>query len=143
MAQQKKEHEETLVELEPVKAIEIETKNLVASSRIFIYTIIGLLAYLIFLVIPSIEEKVTWMEKDLNSVLVQSERFKKGTRVFAKDNQCASCHLSPDYLLHNLLTKYPSFSDIKAFMTVGHQRYYTMQTPITDEELLTIYRALQ
>ena len=30
MAQQKKEHEETLVELEPVKAIEIETKNLVA-----------------------------------------------------------------------------------------------------------------
>ena len=146
MAEQKKkehQHEETLVELEPVKAIEIETKNLVASSRIFIYTIIGLLAYLIFLVIPSIEEKVTWMEKDLNSVLVQSERFKKGTRVFAKDNQCASCHLSPDYLLHNLLTKYPSFSDIKAFMTVGHQRYYTMQTPITDEELLTIYRALQ
>ena len=146
MAEQKKkehQHEETLVELEPVKAIEIETKNLVASSRIFIYTIIGLLAYLIFLVIPSIEEKVTWMEKDLNSVLVQSERFKKGTRVFAKDNQCASCHLSPDYLLHNLLTKYPSFSDIKAFMAVGHQRYYTMQTPITDEELLTIYRALQ
>ena len=141
--QQKKEHEETLVELEPVKAIEIETKNLVASSRIFIYTIIGLLAYLIFLVIPDINEKVTWMEKDLNSVLVQSERFKKGTRVFAKDNQCASCHLSPDYLLHNLLTKYPSFSDIKAFMQVGHQRYYTMQTPISDDELLTIYRALQ
>ena len=141
--QQKKEHEETLVELEPVKAIEIETKNLVASSRIFIYTIIGLLAYLIFMVIPSIDEKVTWMEKDLNSVLVQSERFKKGTRVFARDNQCASCHLSPDYLLHNLLTKYPSFSDIKAFMQVGHQRYYTMQTPIPDDELLEIYRALQ
>ena len=146
MAEQKKkehQHEETLVELEPVKAIEIETKNLVASSRIFIYTIIGLLAYLIFLVIPDISEKVTWMEKDLNSVLVQSERFKKSTRVFAKDHQCASCHLSPDYLLHNLLTKYPSFSDIKAFMQVGHQRYYTMQTPIPDDELLTIYRALQ
>ena len=141
--QKKKEHEETLVELEPVKAIEIETKNLVASSRIFIYTIIGLLAYLIFLVIPNIEEKVTWMEKDLNSVLVQSERFKKGTRVFAKDHQCASCHLSPDYLLHNLLTKYPSFSDIKAFMQVGHQRYYTMSTPIPDEQLLEIYRALK
>jgi len=83
------------------------------------------------------------MEKDLNSVLVQSERFKKATRVFAKDNQCASCHLSPDYLLHNLLMKYPSFSDIKAFMSVGHQRYYTMTAPIADEELLTIYRALQ
>ena len=141
--QQKKEHEETLVELAPVKAIEIETKNLVASSRIFIYTIIGLLAYLIFLVIPDIDKKVTWMEKDLNSILVQSERFKKSTRVFAKDNQCAECHLSPDYLLHNLLMKYPSFSDIKAFMSVGHQRYYTMTTPISDEKLLEIYRALQ
>ena len=146
MAEQKKkehQHEETLVELEPVKAIEIETKNLVASSRIFIYTIIGLLAYLIFLVIPDINEKVTWMEKDLNSVLVQSERFKKSTRVFAKDHQCASCHLSPDYLLHNLLMKYPSFSDIKAFMAVGHQRYFTMTAPIPDEQLLDIYRALQ
>ena len=144
--QKKKEHEvgeKELLELEPVKAIEIETKNLVASSRIFIYTIIGLLAYLIFLVVPDINEKVTWMEKDLNSVLVQSERFKKSTRVFAKDHQCASCHLSPDYLLHNLLTKYPSFSDIKAFMAVGHQRYFTMTTPIPDEQLLDIYRALQ
>ena len=146
MAEQKKHkhHEEAeFVEIEPVKQIEVETKDLVVSSKLFIYMIIGLLAYLIFLVIPSIEEKVTWMEKDLNSVLVQSERFKKGTRVFARDNQCASCHLSPDYLLHNLLTKYPSFSDIKAFMAVGHQRYYTMTTPIADEELLTIYRALQ
>ena len=146
MAEQKKHkhHEDAeFVEIEPVKQIEVETKDLVVSSKLFIYLIIGLLAYLIFLVIPSIEEKVTWMEKDLNSVLVQSERFKKGTRVFARDNQCASCHLSPDYLLHNLLTKYPSFSDIKAFMAVGHQRYYTMTTPIADEELLTIYRALQ
>ena len=145
MAEEKKhKHDDVeFVEVEPVKQIEVETKDLVVSSKLFIYLIIGLLAYLIFLVIPSIEEKVTWMEKDLNSVLVQSERFKKGTRVFARDNQCASCHLSPDYLLHNLLTKYPSFSDIKAFMAVGHQRYYTMTTPIADEELLTIYRALQ
>ena len=132
-----------VMELEPVKEIEIETKNLVASSKIFIYLIIGLLVYLIFIVAPEIHEKVTWMEKDLNSVLVQSERFKKSTRVFARDNHCASCHLSPDYLLHNLLTKYPSFSDIKSFMAVGHQRYYTMSTPIADEELLAIYRALQ
>ncbi len=141
--QKKKEHEETLVELEPVKQIEIETKDLIASSKIWIYLIIGLLAYLIFLVIPSIDEKVTWMEKDLNSVLVQSERFKKSTRVFTRDNQCASCHLSPDFLLHNLLMKYPSFSDIKSFMAVGHQRYYTLSTPIPDEELLAIYRTLQ
>ena len=149
MAEQKKaskhiaDKEVDVMELEPVKEIEIETKNLVASSKIFIYLIIGLLVYLIFIVAPEIHEKVTWMEKDLNSVLVQSERFKKSTRVFARDNQCASCHLSPDHLLHNLLTKYPSFSDIKAFMQVGHQRYYTMQTPIPDDELLAIYRALK
>ena len=135
--------EELPKKLEPVKQIEIDTKDLVASSRIWIYIIIGLLTYMIFLVIPSIEEKVTWMEKDLNSVLVQSERFKKSTRVFAKDNQCASCHLSPDYLLHSLLNKYPSFSDIKAFMAVGHQRFYTMTTQMPDEEHLEIYRALQ
>ena len=140
--QKKKEHEETVV-VEPVKQIEVETKDIVATSKLWIYIIIGLLGYLIFLVIPNIDEKVTWMEKDLNSILVQSERFKKSTRVFARDNQCASCHLEPDYLLHNLLTKYPSFSDIKAFMAVGHQRYYTMTTPIADEELLSIYRALQ
>jgi len=149
MAEQKKatkkeaDEKVEVMELEPVKQIEIETKDLVVSSKLHIYIVMALLAYLIFMVIPDINEKVTWMEKDLNSVLVQSERFKKGTRVFAKDNQCASCHLSPDYLLHNLLTKYPSFSDIKSYMLVGHQRYYTMTTPIPDEELLEIYRALQ
>ena len=129
--------------IEPVKQIEIDTKDLVASSRIWIYLIIGLLVYMMFFIIPTIEEKVTWMEKDLNSVLVQSERFKRSTRVFAKDNQCASCLLNPDFLLHSLLTKYPSFSEIKACMAVGHQRYYTMTTPMPDEELLEIYRALQ
>ena len=146
MADQKKRHEvgeKELVEMEPVKEIEIETKDIVATSKLWIYIIIGLLVYLIFLVIPNIDEKVTWMEKDLNSILVQSERFKKSTRVFAKDNQCAECHLSPDYLLHNLLTKYPSFSDIKAFMSVGHQRYYTLTSPIPDAKLLEVYRALQ
>ena len=124
-------------------SMELATKEQIVASKSFIYVIIGLLVYLIFLVIPNIDEKVTWMEKDLNSILVQSERFKKSTRVFAKDNQCADCHLSPDYLLHNLLTKYPSFSDVKSFMQVGHQRYYTMTTPIADDELLEVYRALQ
>ena len=146
MADQKKKHEvgeKELVEMEPVKEIEIETKDIVATSKLWIYIIIGLLVYMMFFIIPDIDEKVTWMEKDLNSVLVQSERFKKSTRVFAKDHQCASCHLSPDYLLHNLLMKYPSFSDIKAFMAVGHQRYFTMTSPIPDEQLLEIYRALQ
>ena len=146
MADQKKKHEvgeKELVEMEPVKEIEIETKDIVATSKLWIYIIIGLLVYMMFFIIPSIEEKVTWMEKDLNSVLVQSKRFKKSTRVFAKDNQCAEYHLNPDYLLHNLLMKYPSFSDIKAFMAVGHQRYYTMTAPIPDEEFLEVYRAMQ
>ena len=146
MAQQPKkehEHEENLVEVEPVKQIEIETKDLVVSSRIWIYIIIGILAYMTFIVIPNIEEKMTWMEKDLSAVLVQSERFKISTRVFARDNQCATCHLDPDHLLHNLQSTYPSFSDIKAFMRVGHQRYYTMTTPIPDEELMEVYRTLK
>ncbi len=47
MAEQKKapkhvaDENVDVMELEPVKQIEIETKNLVASSRVFIYTIIG------------------------------------------------------------------------------------------------------
>ena len=129
--------------IENVKEIEVETKDIVATSKIWIYVIIGLLGYLIFMVIPDVNTKVGFIEKDLNSVLIQSERFKKSTRVFDRDNQCASCHLETDYLLHNLLSKYPSFSDIKAFMAVGHQRYYTMATPLPDPELLEIYRALQ
>jgi hypothetical protein len=129
--------------VEEVQVLENLIKDQTVASKSFIYVIIALLIYLIFMVIPDIDEKVTFMEKDLNSILVQSERYKKSTRVFAKDNQCAGCHLSPDYYLHNLLKKYPSFSDVKAFMSVGHQRYYTMAAPLPDAELLEIYRALQ
>ena len=46
MAEQKKhkhEHDVELVEIEPVKQIEVETKDLVVSSKLFIYMIIGLL----------------------------------------------------------------------------------------------------
>ena len=129
--------------MEPVKQIEIETKDLVVSSRLWVYVIIGLLAYMVFVIVPNIEEKIVWMEKDLSAVLVQSERYKKATRVFAKDNKCATCHLDPDHLLHNLQSKYPSFSDVKSFMRVGHERYYTMQTPVADEALMNIYRTLK
>ena len=142
MAEQKKDQEES-VKVEPVKQIEVDTKDLVVSSKIWIFVIIGLLAYAIFIVLPDINERMTWVEKDLNSVLVQSERFKKSTRVFARDNKCATCHLSPDHLLHNLQSKYPSYSDIKAFMRIGHQRYYTVTTPIPDEELMVVYRTLK
>ena len=126
-----------------LEQLELETRGMVAASKVWIYVIVGLLVYLIFLIIPDIDEKVVWMEKDLSAVLVQSERYKKATRVFAKDNMCATCHLDPDHLLHNLQSKYPSFSDVKSFMRVGHERYYTMQTPIADEELMAIYRTLK
>ena len=146
MAQQEKDTEHlemTEDHADRLEQLEQETRGMVAASKVWIYVIVGLLVYLIFLIMPDIDEKVIWMEKDLNSVLVQSERYKKATRVFAKDNQCASCHLSPDQLLHNLQSKYPSFSDVKSFMRVGHQRYFTMTTPIADEALMDIYRTLK
>ena len=49
MAQERKHtaEDQTELKLEPVKEIEIQTKDLVASSKIFIYLIIGLLGYMI------------------------------------------------------------------------------------------------
>ena len=126
-----------------IEKIELETKGIVAASKVWIYVIIALLVYLVFFIMPDVDEKVIWMEKDLSAVLVQSERYKKATRVFAKDNKCATCHLDPDHLLHNLQSKYPSFSDVKSFMRVGHERYYTLTAPISDEELMAIYRTLK
>ena len=146
MAQQIKdtEHREITDEhANRLEQLELETRGIVAASKVWIYVIVGLLVYLVFMIIPDIDEKVVWMEKDLSAVLVQSERYKKATRVFAKDNMCATCHLDPDHLLHNLQSKYPSFSDVKSFMRVGHERYFTMQTPIPDEELMAIYRTLK
>ena len=126
-----------------IEKIELETKGIVAASKVWIYVIIALLVYLVFFIMPDVDEKVIWMEKDLSAVLVQSERYKKATRVFAKDNKCATCHLDPDHLLHNLQSKYPSFSDVKSFMRVGHERYYTLTAPISDEELMAIYSTLK
>ena len=145
MAQQiKDDHREMTEEHgDRIEQLEQETRGMVAASKVWIYVIVGLLVYLIFLIMPDIDEKVIWMEKDLSAVLVQSERYKKATRVFAKDNMCATCHLDPDHLLHNLQSKYPSFSDVKSFMRVGHQRYFTMTTPIADEALMDIYRTLK
>ena len=135
--------EEIDKKVDEVQQMELAAKDQIVASKSFIYVIIALLIYLVFMVIPDIDERITWMEKDLSAVLVQSERFKKSTRVFAKDNQCASCHLDPDHLLHNLQTIYPSFSDIKGFMRVGHARYYTMASPLPDEELMSVYRTLK
>ena len=146
MAQQEKntDHREiTEDHADRIEKIELETKGIVAASKVWIYVIIALLVYLVFFIMPDVDEKVIWMEKDLSAVLVQSERYKKATRVFAKDNKCATCHLDPDHLLHNLQSKYPSFSDVKSFMRVGHERYYTSTAPISDEEFMAIYRTLK
>ena len=135
--------EELDKKIENIQELELAEKDQIVASKSFIYVIIALLIYLTFLVIPDIDKRMTWIEKDISAVLVQSERFKKSTRVFAKDNVCASCHLDPDHLLHNLQSTYPSFSDIKGFMRVGHMRYYTATTPVTDEELMAVYRTLK
>jgi hypothetical protein len=134
--------EEIDKKVEEVQQMELAAKDQIVASKSFIYVIIALLIYLIFLLIPDIDERMTWMEKDLSAILVQSERYKKSTRVFARDNSCASCHLDPDHLLHNLQTIYPSFSDIKAFMRVGHKRYSSATNP-SDEELMAVYRTLK
>jgi hypothetical protein len=134
--------EEIDKKVEEVQIMELAAKDQIVASKSFIYVIIALLIYLIFLVIPDIDDRMTYMEKDLSAVLVQSERFKKSTRVFARDNSCASCHLDTDQLRHNLQSIYPSFSDIKAFMRVGHKRYSSAANP-SDEELMAVYRTLK
>jgi len=128
--------------VDEVQQMELAAKDQIVASKSFIYVIIALLVYLIFLLMPDMENRITYMEKDLSAVLVQSERYKRSTRVFARDNACASCHLDPDHLLHNLQSKYPSFSDIKAFMRVGHKRYSSATNP-SDEELMAVYRTLK
>jgi hypothetical protein len=134
--------EELDKKIENIQDLELAEKDQIVASKSFIYVIIALLVYLIFMIIPDINDRMTYMEKDLSAVLVQSERFKRSTRVFARDNECASCHIDPDYLLHNLQTIYPSFSDIKAFMRVGHKRYSSATNP-SDEELMAVYRTLK
>ena len=51
------------VKFEPVKKIEEDTFDAVKSLKTFLFITIGLLVYLLFLVIPGIEEKVEWIEK--------------------------------------------------------------------------------
>ena len=62
--------EEIDKKVEEVQQLELAAKDQIVASKSFIYVIIALLIYLTFLVIPDIEEKVTWMEKDLNSCLL-------------------------------------------------------------------------
>ena len=68
--------EEIDKKVEEVQIMELAAKDQIVASKSFIYVIIALLIYLIFLVIPDIDDRMTYMEKDLSAVLVQSERFK-------------------------------------------------------------------
>ncbi len=131
------------VTFEPVKKIEEETLNSIKSTKTFLYIAIGLLAYLIFMIVPPIEEKITYLEKDLNSVLSENSKYKLASKVFVRDNVCAQCHLDPGNLLSGLQQKYPSFADLKAYLAVGHQRHYTMATLPPTEELMQVYRILK
>tara|TARA_A100001201_G_scaffold136812_1_gene126131 strand:- start:442 stop:891 length:450 start_codon:yes stop_codon:yes gene_type:complete len=145
-ASKKKKAEEEVeqsVTFEPVKKIEEETFEAIKSTKTFLFVTIGLLAYLIFLVIPPLDEKITYLEKDLNAVLSQNDRYKLASKVFVRDNVCAQCHLSPDNLLSGLQQKYPSFADLKAYLSVGHQRHYTLANLPPDEELMQVYRILK
>ena len=126
------------VQFEAVKEIEEETLKAINSAKTFGLVSIGLIAYLIFLVMPD-------MTKNLRSVLLQSEKFSRNARVFAMGSECAQCHLDPDFLLHNLTTQFPKFIDLKNYMGPEgkHKDYYTLSAPVDDDELMEIYRALK
>ena len=55
MAQQEKDTEHLEItedHADRLEQLELDTKGIVAASRVWIYVIIGLLVYLIFLIIP-------------------------------------------------------------------------------------------
>ena len=65
MAEQIKDsshHEMTEEHGDRIEQLEVDTKGIVAASKVWIYVIIGLLVYMVFIVIPEMDEKVTWME---------------------------------------------------------------------------------
>ena len=60
----KDEHREMTEEHgDRLEQLEQETRGMVAASKVWIYVIVGLLVYLIFLIMPDIDEKVIWMER--------------------------------------------------------------------------------
>jgi len=133
------------VQFEAVKEIEEETLKAIKSAKTFGMVSIGLIAYLAFMILPETTKKINLVEKDLRSVLLQSEKFSRNARVFAMGSECAQCHLDPDFLLHNLTNDFPKFLDLKNYMGLEgkHKDYYTLSAPVDDDELMEIYRALK
>ena len=52
------------VKFEPVKQIESDTFESVKGIKTLDYIIIALLAWLVFIIVPDLQEKVEWVEKD-------------------------------------------------------------------------------
>lgn len=140
MAEQKKNMS---IEGEEVKQIELETLNVSKSLKTFIFIIIGILAYVSFIVIPEINTRTVKIQKDLTSILLQSQRYERSARVFSAEHPCASCHLNPDYLLYGLMSRFKNLQEMKEYLANEHQNFYTMTTMLKDEELMEIFRTLR
>ena len=140
MAEQKKNQ---IIDGEEVKQVEQETLTNVKSLKTLIFIIIGLIVYLTFLIIPEMNTRTVKIQKDLTSIMMQSQRYERSARVFSGDHPCARCHLNPDYLLVGLMSKFKNLQELKDYLANEHQNYYTMTTPLEDESLMELYRTLR
>jgi len=143
MAQQPKREITTDGDVEVVKHVEQETLTTSKSIKTFIFIVLGILAYLTFFIIPEINTRTVRIQKDLTSILLQSQRYERSARVFSNDHVCARCHLNPDYLLHGLMSKFRNLNEMKEYLANEHQNFYTMTQPMEDEELMEIFRGLR
>jgi hypothetical protein len=146
MAQQPTKREANIGEggqLEIVKQVEQETLSTSKSIKTFIFVVLGVLAYLTFFVMPEMNTRTVRIQKDLTSILLQSQRYERSARVFSAEHPCASCHLNPDYLLYGLMSRYKNLQELKDYLANEHQNYYTMTAPMEDERLMEIYRTLR
>lgn len=128
---------------EAVKQIEEDTLKTIKATKTFAMVAIGLIAYAAFMILPSMQTQNERIQKDLTSVLLQSERYQRSARVFSADNVCAQCHLDPDYMLYGLMAKYKDIVELKEYMQGEHQNFFTLTSPLDDGELMEIYRILK
>ena len=128
---------------EAVKQIEEDTLKTIKATKTFAMVAIGLIAYATFMVLPSMQTQNERIQKDLTSVLLQSERYQRSARVFSADNVCAQCLLDPDYMLYGLMDKYKDIVELKEYIEGNHQNFFTLTSPLDDGELMEIYRILK
>ena len=65
------------VKFEPIKQIETDTFNTIKSVKTFSFVVIGLLAYLIFMILPGMEDKINYIEKDLSAILKRNQTLSR------------------------------------------------------------------